>query len=135
VNARLEMVCTGPDGVELRKAVLTIERQELAMETLGLTLAEGKVLLQGVQDFLIEQQVADNLEQHRTCSSCGQRHISKDGGTTSVKTLFGTVQVPNPRWNRCGCQTEGPKTFRPTTAWLKGVRVRRCSIWKRAGPR
>ena len=90
------------------------------METLGLTLAEGKVLLQAVQDFLIEQQVAENLEQHRTCASCGQRHTSKGGGTTPVKTLFGTVEVPNPRWNRCGCQTDGPKTFRPTTAWLKG---------------
>jgi hypothetical protein len=120
VNARLEMVCTAPDGLELRKNVLGIERQELAMETLGLTLAEGKVLLQGVQDFLIEQQVSESLEQHRTCSSCGQRHTSKGGGTTPVKTLFGTVEVPNPRWNRCGCQTDGPKTFRPTTAWLTG---------------
>jgi hypothetical protein len=77
VNARLEMVCTGPDGLEQRKHVLEIERQQLAMETLGLSLAEGKVLLQGVQSFLIEQQVAENLEQHRTCSSCGQRFISR----------------------------------------------------------
>jgi hypothetical protein len=30
---------------------MTIERPELAMETLGLTLQEGKVLLAGVQDF------------------------------------------------------------------------------------
>jgi hypothetical protein len=27
--------------------------------------------------------------------------------------------VPNPRWNRCSCQG-GPKTFRPSAAWLRG---------------
>ena len=26
----------------------------------------------------------------------------------------------NPRWNRCGCQTEGPQTFRPMRSWLNG---------------
>jgi len=34
--------------------------------------------------------------------------------------VFGPVAVPNPRWERGSCQTEGPKTFRPTAAWLKG---------------
>ena len=34
--------------------------------------------------------------------------------------MFGRVQVPNPRWNGCACQTEGPKTFRPIKAWLSG---------------
>ena len=33
VNARLEIVCTGPDGSEKRRDVLAIERAELAMET------------------------------------------------------------------------------------------------------
>lgn len=49
---------------------------------------------------------------------CGQRHHSKSSGTTTVHTLFGPVAVPNPRWNRCSCQATGPKTFRPTSAWL-----------------
>src|SRR6185437_15954289 len=32
----------------------------------------------------------------------------------------GPVHVPNPRWNRCTCQSAGPKTFRPTKLWLHG---------------
>ena len=44
----------------------------------------------------------------------------KDTGTTPVKTVFGQVAVPNPRWNRCVWATTGPKTFRPTKAWLQG---------------
>jgi hypothetical protein len=35
-----------------------------------------------------------------------------------VSTVFGLVEVPNPRWNRCGCQAEGPQTFRPMRTWL-----------------
>ena len=38
-----------------------------------------------------------------------------------MKTLFGTVDVANPRWNRCACQSSGPKTFRPAAAWLRGT--------------
>ena len=38
-----------------------------------------------------------------------------------MKTLFGAVDVANPRWNSCSCQRSGPKTFRPATAWLRGT--------------
>jgi hypothetical protein len=38
-----------------------------------------------------------------------------------VKTLLGAVEVANSRWNRCSCQQNGPKTFRPASAWLRGT--------------
>jgi hypothetical protein len=120
MNVRVEMVCVSADGREQRKDVLAIERQELTMETLGMSLAESKALLEGAQKFLIVQQASEDLEQRRACPDCGQRHPTKDAGTTPVKTLFGPVAVPNPRWNRCPCQTHGPRTFRPTKAWLHG---------------
>ncbi len=122
MNVRVEIVCLGADGSEQRRDVLAIERQNLAMETLGMNLEEGKVLLGAVQGFVVAQQVDEDLEQRRTCPRCGVRHTSKDGGSTKVKTVFGPVDVPNPRWNRCACQTEldHPKTFRPTKTWLSG---------------
>jgi len=43
------------DGSEPCREVVAIERRELTMETLGLTLAEGKALLAGVQDFVVAQ--------------------------------------------------------------------------------
>ncbi len=81
---------------------------------------EGKAILYGVQDFVASQQMAEDLPRRRTCSSCGRRYHSKDTGTHPVQTVFGPVPVPNPRWERCACQTEGPKTFRPTAGWLRG---------------
>src|SRR5450631_982994 len=116
---RVEVVCLN-DGGEQRCSVMEMERAELAMETLGLSLAEGKTMLHGVQDFVASQQTLEDLKRRRVCPACGQRHHSKTTGTHTVKTVFGAVAVSNPRWNRCSCQTEGPQTFRPTAAWLQG---------------
>jgi len=117
---RVEVICLREDGAEDRCDVIEIERHDLAIETLGLNLAEGKAILGGVQDFMSARQVAEDLERRRTCPGCGQRYHSKSSGTSTIHTLFGPVAVPNPRWNRCSCQTDGPKTFRPTSAWLTG---------------
>ena len=54
------------------------------------------------------------------CPHCGGRYTSKNSGSTPVSTVFGRVEVPNPRWNRCDCQTQGPKTFRPMRTCLNG---------------
>jgi hypothetical protein len=119
MSIRVEVVCIADDGSEQRREVMAIERRELAIETLGLTLKEGKALLAGVQDFVVTQQARQHLEQRRRCPQCGQRHTTKDNGNTPVNTVFGLVQVANPRWNRCACQADGPQTFRPMRTWLQ----------------
>src|SRR5664279_3737578 len=118
---RVEVICLH-EGGEQRCNVLEMERTELALETLGLSVAEGKAMLHGVQDFVATQQGIEDLERKRACAACGQRCHSKEVGTYTVKTVFGPVEVPNPRWNRCACQSEGPRTFRPAAAWLQGER-------------
>ncbi|MEP7309323.1 MAG: ISKra4 family transposase, partial [Acidobacteriota bacterium] len=76
--------------------------------------------MEGLQDFVVARQAAEDLQQRRRCSSCGAPHTSKGGGAMIVKTVFGAVTVANPRWHRCPCQRTGPKTFRPAAAWLVG---------------
>ena len=63
----VEVVSLNADGEEQRRQILTIERRELAMETLGVNLTEGKALLAGVQDFVVAQQAREELEQRRAC--------------------------------------------------------------------
>ena len=118
---RLEVVCISDAGQEHRSDPLEIERGQLAMETLGLNLCESKAMLESVQDFVVAQQATGDLEQRRCCPNCGDRYTAKGGGKIEVKTLFGAVEVANPRWNRCSCQQSGPKTFRPAAAWLRGT--------------
>jgi len=116
----VQVICVTEAAERHQQEVFEIERENLAMETLGLSLVESKSLLQGVQEFVVAEQVADDLERRRPCPDCCKRHTSKGQGGIEVKTVFGTVEVPNPRWHRCSCQSIGPSTFRPTTRWLSG---------------
>jgi hypothetical protein len=105
MSVRVEVVCVNPDGSEQRQEVLRVEARELAMETLGLNLSEGKALLAGVQDLVVAHQVHEHLEQRRACPHCHRQYTSKDAGTTVISTVFGRVEVANPRWKRsvpCG---------------------------------
>ncbi len=120
MRSRVEVVCVDETGQEQRHQVLTIEREELAMETPGLSLSEGKALPASVQAVIVMQQAHAYLEQQRACPDCGRAHTSKDSGSLPMTTVFGKVQVANPRWNCCPCQSDGPKTFRPMRAWLQG---------------
>jgi len=117
---RVEVVCINDAGQEHRSDIREVERRQLAMETLGLNLCESKAMLESVQEFVVARQTAEDWEQRRQCPNCGERYTAKGGGTIGVKTWFGTVEVANPRWNRCACQPSGPKTFRPAGAWLRG---------------
>ena len=120
MNFRIELISVRDDGTEERREVMTVTKKQLVMETLGLTLAEGKALLSGVQARVVEEQAGAYLAQHSACATCGKPHRSKEPRQSTVHTVFGPVAVPNPRWHRCACQTTGPFTFRPTAQWLTG---------------
>ena len=68
---RVEVVCISDSGRERRSNALEMERRQLAMETLGLNLCESKAILESLQDFVITQQAAEDLEQRRCCPNCG----------------------------------------------------------------
>jgi hypothetical protein len=72
---RIQVLRVADDGAERMKEVMEFERQELVMETLGMSLAEGKAVLKGVQEFVAEQQAAEFLQRERTCRHCA-RHLS-----------------------------------------------------------
>ena len=73
MSVRVEVVCVDAEGDEQRREILSIDRPELAMETLGMTLNEGKALLAGVQDIAAAQQVMI------ICSGAGCVHPAASG--------------------------------------------------------
>jgi len=96
-----------------------IERSELAVDTLGLQLAEAKELLQRVQEVLIDEQVRDHLAQQVACPACGQARAHKDTHPIVVRTLFGTLHLRSPRWYHCPCQPQPTRTFSPVATVLR----------------
>jgi hypothetical protein len=57
--------------------VAHLDRGILRPETLGLTLAEARSILAGIEQTLVERQAAEFVAQQRTCSHCGHERSCK----------------------------------------------------------
>src|SRR5690348_3125579 len=85
------------------------------LEAMGLSLAEAKTLLAGVQQRLVTAQAASYAARHRDCPICGRQRRSKGPSPIVFRTAFGTVPLASPRFHQCGCQPAERKTFSPLT--------------------
>jgi tRNA(Ile2) C34 agmatinyltransferase TiaS len=71
----VQLVIEPGDGSTVVTEVTTLEREALTEATLGLTLAESKTLLAGVQETMVAQQAAIYSAAQQTCPACGaSRH-------------------------------------------------------------
>src|SRR3954467_7464707 len=73
------------------------------LATLGLTLAEGKQLLAGVQQELVAAQARRHAARRPACRSCSTTCRVKDYRQHAIATLFGQVAVRLPRYCCVGC--------------------------------
>src|SRR5690242_18665399 len=93
------------DGENQSIDVATINRPDDLVEiaNLGLTLAEGKRLLAGLQQQIVAAQARDHAVRRPNCQSCGAVCRVKDYRDHAVATLFGQVRVRLPRFRCAGC--------------------------------
>jgi hypothetical protein len=71
--------------------------------SLGLTLADGKLLLAGLQQEIVAAQARSHAVRRPECRSCGAVCHVKDYRDHAVATLFGQVTVRLPRFRCAGC--------------------------------
>jgi hypothetical protein len=115
---RLQLVTVSDAGHEQVQQVAEFERTGVAMETLGLTLAEGKLMLKSVQTGMVHEQVNDALLQSRSCPECGRVRQNRGHHDITVRTVFGNVELESPRLGHCPCQPQEEKTFSPLRTLL-----------------
>jgi hypothetical protein len=84
---------------------------ECSAETVGLTLADGKRTLARLQDHLVQAQTREYCRQRRLCSHCGSQRLLKD--VRRLLSVFGTVEVPAPRFLPCRCAVTRRLTLNP----------------------
>src|SRR4051812_14341093 len=77
------------------------------LATLGLTMAEGKQLLAGVQQELVAAQARRHAVRRPACRSCSTTCWVKDYRQHAIATLFGQVAVRLPRYCCVGCGVTG----------------------------
>ena len=85
------------------------------VDPLGLTLDDGKALLAGVQLHLVQARVAEYSALRRHCSHCRGLRPLKDTRTRRLSSLFGTVEVPAPRFKPCRCAVAARSTLCPAS--------------------
>ncbi len=98
--------------------VACIQREDLAPETLGLTLAEAKNLLANVQANMVKEQTAEYIEQQCRCPLCGKVRGQKGQKDIVFRSLFGKMKIPSPRLYTCSCQPQEKKSFSPLSEYL-----------------
>ena len=102
----VKLVSIGAAGAERSTEVMQIARPDdlTDLATLGLTLAEGKQLLAGVQQELVAAQARRHAAHRPACRSCCSTTCRvKDYRQHAIATLFGQVAVRLPRYCCVGC--------------------------------
>ena len=97
------------DTVPVVHEVATLERDGLQPEGLGLTLAEAKELLRGVQQTLVAEQVAAFEAQHECCPACGRTRRRNGRHAIVYRTPFGKLRLGSSRFYACPCQGTAPR--------------------------
>ena len=88
---------------------------EYSPGTVGLTLAEGKLVLAGLQQHLVRAQTEDHCFRRRRCQRCGATRPIKDKRSRRLLSLFGTVNVSAPRFEPCRCAVTCSQTLSPVS--------------------
>jgi hypothetical protein len=101
----VKLVSVGVEGEEHSTDVMRIARPgDLTdLASLGLTLAEGKRLLAGVQREIVAAQAGLHAARRPKCRGCGAACRVQDYRHHAVATLFGQVTVRLPCFRCAGC--------------------------------
>jgi hypothetical protein len=93
--------------------VAQLERGPLQPETLGLSLAEARAILAGLERTMAERQVAEFTAQERPCPCCGRQRACKGRQSIVYRTPFGKLKLEGPRLYRCRCELNAHASFSP----------------------
>ncbi len=121
IKIQVVIETSGEDGLEpVIEEIARVERADLKVETLGLSLAEAKEIVASIQKAVTSQQVAEHLEQHRHCPTCNVKYRQKGSHPLVFRTLFGKLKLTSPRLLKCQCQKGlgKAKSFSPLTTVL-----------------
>jgi hypothetical protein len=103
----LRLVEIGAEGEGSCADVVEISRPDglVDIADLGLTLAEAKLVLAGVQREIVAAQARDHAVRRPGCRRCEGVCRVKDYRQHAIATLFGQVAVRLPRFRCAGCGT------------------------------
>ena len=109
------------DSTALRRVELARLHRDVADPKpgdVGLSLAEGKTLLQTVQQEFAMAQIQQFCELRRKCRACGAPRRCHDSHCSELKTTLGKVFYCRERWKACNCGADGSRYGSPLKNYL-----------------
>ena len=88
---------------ELRRREILVNKSwdRLLDGEIGLSVEDGKKVMAALQTAVVSQEADAYTLFRRICTDCGVLRAVKDYTRRRIRTVFGTVEVRNPRWMLC----------------------------------
>ena len=90
---------------------------------IGLSVDDGKKIMAALQTAVVSQEAASYTLFRRICPDCGLLRPVKDYTTRRIRTVFGTVEIRNPRGCCVGVVTQA--SLSPSRRCRKSARTGR----------
>ena len=120
MRIKVQITLEPAEGESETLEVVRLERGSLRPDTLGLSLAEARAILAGLEQALVERQAAEFIAQAQYCPRCDRLRAYKGHHVIVLRTPFGKLTLDSPQLYRCACEPPGPKTFSPLAELLPG---------------
>lgn len=100
----VKLVAEAQLGTQVEQEVITIEREDLITPaTVGLTIAEGKAIMESLQRQMVTAQVQRHGASIKCCSRCGKAFRTKGYYQSTLRSVYGKVPMRVRRLKGCSC--------------------------------
>ena len=93
MRIKVQITLESGEGESEMVEVARLARGPLRPDTLGLSLAEARAILAGLEQTLAERQTAEFVAQAQRCSRCGRDRTCKGHHRIVVRTPFGVFCI------------------------------------------
>jgi hypothetical protein len=101
---KVQLIAEVACGETTETEIATIEREDLlSPATTGLSIAEGKTILESLQKRMVAAQVEYHGASMKSCGECGAPLRTKGHYNSVLRTVYGNVPVRVRRLRGCVC--------------------------------
>ncbi len=118
MRMKVQVIIESDGETEVVQEIATLNRGRLQPEELGLTLAEAKDFLQGLQQTMVTRQIVEFSEDNIRCPSCRKPRSRKGKHEIVYRTLFGKLKLESPRYYECRCEERNKGSVSPLAELL-----------------
>ena len=108
----VKLVAEVVDGKQIEHEIATIERADgISPATVGLTIAEGKGILESLQKEIVTAQVQQHGASIPSCPRCGRAYRTKGYYPSTLRSVYGKVGMRIRRLRGCSCAGSQSRSF------------------------